>query len=348
MKCIRPNYINDFQCNGKSCQSRCCKGWRIVVDDETYQKYCHIEDDIQRQEILSKLELLDSDKFFIKMNENLNCPFLTEDSLCILQKKYGEEFLTAICHSYPRVTYRIGDILEQSLTLTCPIAARIILLQKETIKFETVEINEPHLTFNWSNKINLPLEDAINLQMSSISILQDRNFLFNERLFRLCLLMSDEFVEEVNFDIDNHAKVMIDIFCKIYNANMDDSKKKNLRKTYVNYHEIILTRLMNEYNNIFENYMVNEFFMRCYPFTFNGGIWENCKIFIIGVKAMEFAIVLTAISKNGLVTADEFLDMIDAINEKLDHNRNGMKFICDTAEQIHDLKTFVDMMIDVY
>ena len=49
MNCIRPSYINDFQCDGKVCNSRCCKGWRVVVDDKTYQKYFSIKDEHARE-----------------------------------------------------------------------------------------------------------------------------------------------------------------------------------------------------------------------------------------------------------------------------------------------------------
>ena len=61
---------------------------------------------------------------------------------------------------------------------------------------------------------------------------------------------------------------------------------------------------------------------------------------------MEFAIILTAISKNGFVTVDEFLNMIDAINEKLDHNRGGMKAIRKFAESVGDLQKFSILMFD--
>ena len=120
MKCIRPGYINNFQCDGKTCGSRCCKGWRVVVDNDTYKKYKSISDEAERQEIISKIEKSDDEKFIVKMKDNLDCSFLDEDYLCKIQKRHGESYLTAICHSYPRVNYRLNDIVEQSLTLTGP------------------------------------------------------------------------------------------------------------------------------------------------------------------------------------------------------------------------------------
>ncbi|MBR1858775.1 MAG: flagellin lysine-N-methylase [Selenomonadaceae bacterium] len=334
MKCIRPKYMNDFKCDGTACGSRCCKGWRVMVDGKTYNKYSHINNNADREDILSKLLKSDDDRFFVKMNDDLSCPFLDADYLCKIQKRHGEDYLTDICHSYPRVTYKIGDIFEQSLTLTCPVAARLILLSTEPIEFEEVEVDDIRGTFNWTDKINQSVKSSIELQMSAIAILQNKNLALDERLIKLCSLLRDETEANdlnLNFDSVEHAKMMTEIFSKMYNANMNEHKKSELQTIYMSYHKTILARLMEYYTHIFENYLVNEFFMRCYPFAFGGGVWKNCKIFITGFKAMEFAIILTAISKNGFVSADEFLNMIDAINEKLDHNRGGMQTIIDTV-----------------
>ena len=348
MKCIRPVYINNFQCDGKSCGSRCCKGWRVVVDDDTYTKYDKLINESDRQEIMLQLERMSDEKYLVKMKDNLECPFLDEDYLCKIQKKHGENYLTAICHSYPRVNYRLDYVLEQSLTLTCPIAARLILLPAESMEFEEIEIDEPRGIFDWTDKIQMSPEESVKIQATAISILQDRNLSLNGRLLKLCLLLNDDdnLNIERNFDINEHAKVMIDIFSEMYAAEMSEQKKINLRSVYIKYNDIILTRLMENYSHIFENYLVNEFFMRCYPYAFEGDLWRNCKIFTTGYKAMEFAITLTAISKNGFVTENEFLNMIDAVNEKLDHNKGGMKTILEFANKVNDFKTFSKIMID--
>ena len=338
MECIRPKYFGKFQCDGRVCDSRCCKGWRVLVDSGTYSKYASITAEFERQEILSQLERLDDKNFFVKMRDNLDCPFLDEDYLCKIQKRHGENYLTAICHSYPRISYNLGGFLEQSLTLTCPIAAKLVLLPTDPIEFETVDIEEPRYVFDWTKRTPLPANEALELQMSAIKILQDRKLMLDERLLNLCLLLngSDSKIKKI-FDVNEASKLMVDIFAEMYNADMSEQKKLNLQSVYINYHAIIFSRLMENYAHIFENYLVNEFFMRCYPFAFEDSLWQNCKIFITGYKAMEFAIILTAISKNGFVTAEEFLNMVDAINEKLDHNRGGMKAIRNFAEKIDDI-----------
>ena len=147
---------------------------------------------------------------------------------------------------------------------------------------------------------------------------------------RLCLFLKGEQLnDDIDsiFNLDNHAEIMINIFSKMYDVELSEEKAANLQNIWTNYHKIILQRVTKNYAHIFENYLVNEFFMRCYPFAFEGDLLKNCKLFITSYKFVEFALVLTVISKNGFVTVDEFLTMIDAVNEKLDHSRGGMKAI---------------------
>ena len=138
---------------------------------------------------------------------------------------------------------------------------------------------------------------------------------------------------------------MIDIFCEMYCMEMTEQKKINLQSIYISYKEEIYTKLMENYSHILENYLVNEFFMRCYPFAFKGGLWQNCKIFVISYKAVEFAITLMAISKKGVISDEEFLTMIDAVNEKLDHNRNGMTAIVNLAQSINNFRNFKKLIL---
>lgn len=339
MKTIRPNYLKKFQCNGKLCDSKCCKGWRVHVDELTYKKY------LADEGILSHIEKVNGN-YQVKMKENFECPFLDEDSLCKIQKKYGEGYLTAICYSYPRVNYKLGDILEQSLTLTCPIATRLILLSKEQIKFEEDEISEPRGIFDWTDRVEN--ENLIELQMKAINLLQDKSYSLDERLLNLCRTMNEEELTiETRFDVEKYSSMMIEIFSEMYEAKMNEEKKVSLKKIFITYGEIILKRLLESYSYIFENYMVNEFYMRCYPIAFKGGLQYNTKIFVTSYKVMEFAMILMAISKNGFISEEEILMMINAVNEKMDHNRQGMKAIKNFANEIEDLNKFSNIMFKI-
>ena len=96
MKCIQANYIKNFQCDGKKCGARCCRDWRIVVDEDAYDKFSELETET-REEIFQHTEWVADetegvDILVLKLRENGVCSLLGEDCLCKLQKKHGEEF----------------------------------------------------------------------------------------------------------------------------------------------------------------------------------------------------------------------------------------------------------------
>jgi lysine-N-methylase len=66
------------------------------------------------------------------------CPFLSE-GLCSIQKKLGEGYLSFMCSAYPRVTNVVDDVLQRSLDLSCPEAARIVLLDPNPMQFDEEE-----------------------------------------------------------------------------------------------------------------------------------------------------------------------------------------------------------------
>jgi lysine-N-methylase len=66
------------------------------------------------------------------------CPFLAE-GWCSIQKKLGEEYLSVMCSMYPRVINVVDDVLQRSLDLSCPEAARIVLLDPQPMEFDEDE-----------------------------------------------------------------------------------------------------------------------------------------------------------------------------------------------------------------
>jgi len=68
--------------------------------------------------------------------ETGECPLLDEQ-LCAVHKELGEYQLSNSCFSYPRNVLNSGGIVQQTLTLSCPQAARLALLADDA--FEIVE-----------------------------------------------------------------------------------------------------------------------------------------------------------------------------------------------------------------
>jgi lysine-N-methylase len=69
----------------------------------------------------------------IRMNEQNQCPLLSEDHLCRIQSEVGESYLSYTCATYPRIVASIDGMQETSLALSCPEAARIVLLTPDLL-----------------------------------------------------------------------------------------------------------------------------------------------------------------------------------------------------------------------
>ena len=67
-----------------------------------------------------------------------DCPFLAE-GWCGIQKNLGEEYLSIMCSQYPRVMNIVDDVLQRSLDLSCPEAARVTLLDPGPMQFDEEE-----------------------------------------------------------------------------------------------------------------------------------------------------------------------------------------------------------------
>ncbi|MBR4905105.1 MAG: flagellin lysine-N-methylase [Selenomonadaceae bacterium] len=318
MKIYRPAYIKNFKCNGKSCGSRCCRDWKIFLDDETRQKYLTLPD---REEIF---RVVDESAQVFKMQESGACPFLDENFLCKLQLEHGEDFLPAICQSFPCVTYKLGEeIFIQSMTLTCPVAAILILLREEPIAFEIGEVLKARQIFDFTERIS-EAEKFLERQQAAIKILQRRDLSINERLENFCEFFGEKI--SADFDEKNHATTLAEIFGEMYDAHLTADKKKQLVEIYLANRKDILNQLRENFSTVLENYLVNEFFMRLYPYAFRGDEKFNCRVFVTVYRAIEFAAVLTAIAKARL-TLEDFLELLCALNDKLDHSKGGMNAI---------------------
>ncbi|MDF2179452.1 flagellin lysine-N-methylase [Aliiglaciecola sp. CAU 1673] len=128
---VVPKFYKTFQCIGAECENHCCHDWTVTLDKDTYQKYKK-HGDIKVRQIAQKHTSSCGQHSLnyrqIKMDKDGNCPFLDTDRLCYLHKYHGEEILPATCQIYPREDRLMGTDLVSSLSISCPEAARNILL----------------------------------------------------------------------------------------------------------------------------------------------------------------------------------------------------------------------------
>lgn len=349
MRCIQPSYFKNFSCDGEICGCRCCRDWRIVVDDDTYKNFETLAEN-EREEIFSKLEWVREENsgvevMVLKLREDGRCSFLDDDSLCKLQKNHGENFLTAICQSFPRVTYKLDEEnFFQAMTITCPLAANLILFPIEPITFEEVHEVSARAVISFKKKLARPAEEVFKIQMDAVKILQDRNFSINRRLKNLCKFFYGEDFPDADFNLERHAEVIVEIFSKTYGKILNEQQAAHLRNNYSNYREEILKQVHENFSHMFENYLVNEIFVRCYPFAFSDDEFHNCKIFVTAFKILEFSLVLTVVAKKRLNVGD-VTTLIYSVNDMLDHSRGGMDEIIEFATNC-DAKNFAACILE--
>jgi lysine-N-methylase len=132
---LRPDYAKGFACIASACEDTCCRGWSVPIDQVTYEKYRSHE---VLKAFVGKLIVLNttspSTNDYGRMpleTTSGNCGFLDEEKLCSIQRNLGAEMLSVTCATYPRAIQpdpmQVGGA-EAALNLSCPEAARLVLL----------------------------------------------------------------------------------------------------------------------------------------------------------------------------------------------------------------------------
>lgn len=404
--CLQPMYMNEFQCDGSVCQSECCRGnWMIEIDVNTYNRYCGINSVEERNKIISYIrprELGHKKTYELLRNENGACPFLRGDYLCGLQKRYGEEFLSQACVTYPRIINIMDDMMERGLVLSCPVAAGLILLKKEPMEFEQRDVLKRHLNSStlWDMG-RFPLgKYLIELQFGCISVLQNRRLTLDQRLILMGFFLEQaeelseskqagmlrelvesytsdfvaegvtEFVGAISLQVTEYLRCMIGMVEVLYGkgscARRDEDQKfldalaslyhfsegqetasiRNLQKRYGAY-RASAKLIMQKYSYIFENWLVNEFFVNMYPFWIRGSLIENYLYFLMSYKLVEFLTIALVVAKKDEPEEAMLVDSLCYFSKKLDHGPIYMKFILEEIRKYNkDMSFFMRTLLD--
>lgn len=188
-KVIMPSYMQTFRCIASECEETCCAGWYIAVDETTYKKYKKVKAPemkrrLEKELVVKKGSIQGACTAKIKLKNN-RCAFLNQNNLCDIYTQLGESYLSETCKMYPRNTNQLGERVELSLALSCPEAARQILLRKEPITFKEEIVNQlpivgAHLKINVKQPKHF--EDfIIPIRQVILDILQDKELAFEEK-----------------------------------------------------------------------------------------------------------------------------------------------------------------------
>lgn len=138
MRYIKPEYFDKFYCTADKCPDTCCAGWQIMIDETSLKRYYkergsfgkRLQDSIDWQE-----------GCFYQYGRS--CAFLNEENLCDLYTALGEGALCDTCRNYPRHVEEYEGLREMSLSLSCPVAAEMLLSEPGFPKFLVTEDDKP-------------------------------------------------------------------------------------------------------------------------------------------------------------------------------------------------------------
>ena len=144
MRYVKPHYYDDFQCIADKCPDTCCAGWQIVIDEDTLDKYdAYVSDDTHGEAFADRLaDSIDWEECCF-LQHGRRCAMLNDQNLCDLITAKGEGYLCDTCNRYPRHIEEFDGIREYSLSLSCPVAAELMLKMKEQTEFLVEEDDLP-------------------------------------------------------------------------------------------------------------------------------------------------------------------------------------------------------------
>lgn len=196
---LEPEYYRQFHCLADACPDTCCEGWRIGIDKETYAIYQRSSDPVLKpkfQQLITINAARTSDDHYASfVTSRGRCTFLSQ-GLCSIQQRLGESYLGAACASFPRVTNLVNDVLERSLDLSCPEAARLALLNPAPLQFSLLAsdpaehhsaVAEPShgRLFNSAFMQGEDGADVTRIRRFVLTLLQNRKYAVAKRLILL-------------------------------------------------------------------------------------------------------------------------------------------------------------------
>lgn len=118
------SFFRKFHCTIKDCPNTCCKGWRVIFDEETYQRYL-AEPGKNGIRLRSSIKKMNGEVYF--RTSLKRCTFYEKEGTCNLQRTLGTDYIPLVCRQYPRFYQHYGPFAEEALFLSCPEAARLFL-----------------------------------------------------------------------------------------------------------------------------------------------------------------------------------------------------------------------------
>ena len=118
------SFFKQFSCKIKDCPNTCCRGWRVIFDEETYKRYL-AEPGKNGIRLRSSIKKINGEVYFRASLKQ--CTFYEKEGTCNLQRTIGTDYMPKVCRLYPRFYQHYGSFAEETLFLSCPEVARLFL-----------------------------------------------------------------------------------------------------------------------------------------------------------------------------------------------------------------------------
>ena len=251
--------FDKFECIGSECEDHCCRDWSITIDKATYDNYKKEENEEFKkifEYAVSKRKYATKYNYAIMhLNMYGECLFLDDKNLCSIYRMLGPENMCHTCKVYPRYSVKVDDILQKTLSLSCPEACRKVLLRKNPIEFNLVEIEGVNTavasaSFEFNQKGCYSKDTFLELRSFAIGLLQNRDYTIEERLIILGL-----FIEDIKGQYEKNILSMMDkyksnIAMQNYKGIVNNIDTKNMLDTEIKYGIKTYLKVISKFSSV--------------------------------------------------------------------------------------------------
>lgn len=319
MKYVFEDHYPLFKCTASKCPDTCCKGWEIIIDSDSFDKYKSLKSEFGKS-IIKNIEIdEDSDAVFIQKNGR--CPFLNQENLCEIIINEGENALCEVCRQHPRFVEEYGEITEVSLSLSCPAVIDIIKNKtsltcfnvEETDKKPEYTIHDPLLPalFKLREKIFYIIEN--NSMKKSLSLIYSLSLKFQD------LINADDYSKTENLTPEVCEIKEYDYYAVLSNLEILTNEWRDVLNSEKN------EPVKIDENDVLLKNILSYFVYRYIPKAINDGDIVSKAEFII--FSFNTIIRYAARNKSALTKKDKITYTARLYSKEIEHNTDNIETI---------------------
>jgi lysine-N-methylase len=293
--------------------------------------------------------------------ENARCSF-HQRGLCSIQSELGEDHLSHVCATYPRVLHAIGESGERSLGLSCPEAARLVLDRRDPVTFE-----------GWSDS------SESNGRRLILSVLQNRRYSISRRIllvghicskigeleqtqqleklpqvvdgFTLAIQASFFDAHLNSFKADARMQLALGLELLVERIRIDYTSSRfqtlcsqltaalgltagstlaSLTERYQQIYEEQLVPFLEVYGYILENYLVAHAFQQRLPFGQDGNLEENFAFMAVNFLLARLLLIGEAAQDAAPLTPPRVINVLQVLSRAVEHCSKYKNYVLDT------------------